>query len=128
MNPFEAIVAAELADLLRAGAPSRSVRLTVRELVVEQIIRGPLGPREVSDTVEATVRAACALVSERGASEEWVEIVWSASFEAVRGHGGESARWLAQATSAASSVLDELIRTRAEEPTWSWLARRLARG
>lgn len=128
MNPFEAIVAAELADLLRAGAPPRSVRLTVRELVVERIIRGPLGPREVSDTVEATVRAACALVSERGASEEWVEIVWTASFEAVRGHGGESARWLAQATSAASSVLDELILTRAEEPAWSWLARRLARG
>jgi hypothetical protein len=127
MNPFEAIVAAELTDLLRAGAPPRAVRLTVRELVVDRIVREPLGPREISDTVESTVRAACALVSELGASAEWVEIVWGASFEAVRGHGGESARWLAQATGAASSVLDELILARAGEPAWSWLARRLAR-
>lgn len=127
MNPFEALVAAELTNLLRAGAPPRAIRLTVRELVVDQIVREPLGPREISDTVEATVRAACALVSE-GASAEWVEIVWSASFEAVRGHGGESARWLAQATSAASSVLEELVLARAEEPAWRWLARRLASG
>ena len=127
MNPFEALVAAELTNLLRAGAPPRAIRLTVRELVVDQIVREPLGPREISDTVEATVRAACALVSE-GASAEWVEIVWSASFEAVRGHGGESARWLAQATSAASSVLDDLVLARAEEPAWRWLARRLASG
>jgi hypothetical protein len=127
MNPFEALVAAELTNLLRAGATPRAIRLTVRELVVGQIVREPLGPREISDTVEATVRAACALVSE-GASAEWVEIVWSASFEAVRGHGGESARWLAQATSAASSVLDDLVLARAEEPAWRWLARRLASG
>jgi hypothetical protein len=127
MNPFEAVVAAELVSLLRAGAPPRAVRLTVRELVVERILRGPLGPREVGETVEATVRAACALVNERGASEEWVEIVCGASFEAVRGHGGESARWLGQATSAALSVLDELTQARAEDPTWSWLTRRLER-
>jgi len=127
MNPFEAIVTAELTDLLRAGAASRAVRLTVPELIVERIVRGPLGPREVGETVEATIRAVCALVTERGASEEWVEIVCGASFEAVRGHGGESARWLTQATSAASSVLDELIQARAEEPTWAWLARRLER-
>jgi hypothetical protein len=30
----------------------------------------------------------------------------------VRGHGGESARWLADATAAAYAVLDELIRER----------------
>jgi hypothetical protein len=125
MTPFEAIVSAELTNLLRAGAPPRALRLTVRELVVDRIVREPLGPREISDTVESAVRAACALVSERGASAEWVEIVWSASFEAVRGHGGESARWLAQATSAVSSVLDELLLARAEEPAWAWLAHRL---
>ena len=128
MNPFEAMVAAQLTDLLRAGAPPRAVRLTVRELVVERIVREPLGPREISETVESTVRAACGLVSELGASAEWVEIVWSASFEAVRGHGGESARWLAQATSAVSSVLEQMIVERAEEPAWSWLAQRLAHG
>ena len=127
MRPFGAVVAAELIDLLRAGAPPRAVRLTVRELVVERMVCGPLGPREVGETVEATVRAACALVTERGASEEWVEIVCGATFEAVRGHGGESARWLTQATGAASSVLEELIRARAGEPAWSWLARRLER-
>jgi hypothetical protein len=128
VSAFEAVVAAVLTDLLRAGAPPRAVRLTVRELVVDRIVREPLGPRAISDTVESTVRAACTLVSERGASEEWVEIVWSASVEAVRGHGGESARWLEQATTAASSVLDELMLARAGEPVWSWLARRLARG
>jgi hypothetical protein len=128
MNPFEAMVAAQLTDLLRAGAPPRAVRLTVRELVVERIVREPLGPREISETVEATVRAACVLVSELGASAEWVEIVWGASFEAVRGHGGESSRWLTQATSAASSVLEQLLVERADEPAWRWLAQRLARG
>jgi hypothetical protein len=121
------MVAAELTGLLRAGVPPRAVRLTVRELVVERIARGPLGPREVSDTVEATVRAACALVREMGASEELVEIVSGASLDAVRGHGGESARWLAEASSAASAVLDELIRAGAGEPTWRWLARRVDR-
>jgi hypothetical protein len=127
VSPFEAMLAAELTVLLRAGVPPRAIRLTVRELVVDRIGRGPLGPREVSDTVEATVRTACALVRELGASAELVEIVCGASLEAVRGHGGESARWLTQATSAVSSVLDELIRARAEEPTWSWLARRAER-
>jgi hypothetical protein len=45
----------------------------------------------------------------------------------VRGHGGESARWLTEATSSAGAVLDELIRARAEEPNWGWLARRVER-
>jgi hypothetical protein len=127
MSPFEAMVAAELTALLRAGAPSRAVRLTVRELVVERIVRGPLGAREVSDAVEATVRAACILVREQSAPEELVEIVGGASLEAVRGHGGESARWLTEAAGAVSAVLDELTRTRAGEPGWTWLARRADR-
>jgi hypothetical protein len=54
-----------------------------------------------------------------------VETVCRGALEAVRGHGGESARWLAEATSTASSVLDEVALERAEEPTWRWLARRL---
>jgi hypothetical protein len=127
VSPFEALVAAELTWLLRAGAPPRALRLTVRELVVARIVREPLGPREISDTVESTMRAACALVRELGASEELVEIVCGACLEAVRGHGGESARWLAEATSTASAVLDELTRARAEEPSWRWLARRVER-
>jgi len=127
MRPFEELVASELAGLLRAGVPVRAVRLTVRELLVARIERGPLGAREVSDAVEAAVRAACHLVRELDVRDELVESVCRASLEAVRGHGGESARWLAEATSAAYAVLDELARERAEEPTWRWVARRLQR-
>jgi hypothetical protein len=127
MNPFEAAVAAELVGLLRAGTPERAVRLTVRELVVARIERGPLGPREVSDAVEAAVRAACRLVRELDAPEEMAEIVCLAALEAVRGHGGESARWLAEATGVASAVVEELARERPQEPSWHWLAQRLPR-
>ncbi|HEY7677287.1 MAG TPA: hypothetical protein VIG69_09455 [Candidatus Methylomirabilis sp.] len=127
MTPFEETVAAELASLLRAGVPARAVRLTVRELLVVRIERGPLGAREVSEAVEAAVRAACRLVRELDAPDEMVETVYRAALEVVRGHGGESARWLAEATGAASAVLDELSRERAEDPTWRWLARRLQR-
>jgi hypothetical protein len=127
VRPFEEAVASELAALLRAGVPVRAVHLTVRELVVGRIERGPLGAREVSDTVEATVRAACRLVRELDASDELVETVCRATLEAVRGHGGQSARWLAEATTVTYTVLDELARERAEESTWRWLSRRLER-
>lgn len=120
-------MASELAGLLRAGVPVRAVRLTVRELLVGRIERGPLGAREVSDAVEAAVRAVCQLVRERDARDELVETVCRAALEAVRGHGGESARWLVEATAAAYAVLDELARERSEEPTWRWVARRLDR-
>jgi len=127
MRPFEEAVASELVALLRAGVPVRAVRLTVRELLVWRIERGPLGAREVSDAVEAAVRAACDLVRELDAPDDLVEAVCRASLDAVRGHGGESARWLAEATGAAYAVLDELAREHAEEPTWRWLAQRLER-
>lgn len=120
MSPFEAMVAAQLGWLLRAGATPRAVRLTVYELVVDRIVRGPLSAREINETVEAMVRAACALVSEMGASEELVDIVCGASIAAVRGHGGESARWVTVAASAASAVLEE----RGHERAWRWLAGR----
>ena len=128
MRPFEDVVAAELLGLLRAGAPSRAVRLTVREMVVTHIERGPLGAREVSDTVEAVMRAACGLVRATGAPEDLVETVCRAALEGIRGHGGESTRWLPDATSAAYVVLDELARERTEEPEWRWLARQIRRG
>jgi len=125
MNPFEEVMAGELAGLLHAGVPARGVRLTVRELIVTRIERVPLGAHEVSDAVEAAVRAACRLVRELNAPPEVVETVCRAALEAVRGHGGESARWLAEATSAASAVLYEQARDRAGEPTWVWLAGRV---
>jgi hypothetical protein len=128
VSPFEVVVASELVLLLRAGVPVRGVRLTVRELLVERIERGPLGAREVSEVVQATTRAACRLVRELGAPDEFVETVCRASLEAVQGHGGASARWLEDARGAARAVLDELARERAEEPTWRWLAYRLERG
>lgn len=127
MRPFEEMVAAELLGLVRAGAPARAVRLTVRELVVTRLERGPLGAREVSDAVEAAMRAACRLVRVVDAREELVEWVGRAAVEGVRGHGGESMRWLAEATSAASVVLDEMARERAGEPAWRWLARQIPR-
>jgi hypothetical protein len=97
----------------------------VRELVVTLIERGPLGAREIGEAVEATVWAACRLVRERQASEDMIETVLDAALEAVRGHGGESARWMAEARQAAHSVLDQMAREHAEEPTWRWLAVRL---
>ena len=127
MRPFEDAVASELAGLLRAGVPARGIHMTVREMVVARMERGRLGAREVSDAAEEAVRAACRLVRELGAPDELVEIVCHSALEAVRGHGGESARWLPEATSAAHAVLDELADDRPDEMTWRWLARRAAR-
>ena len=127
MKPFEDAVAMELMWLLRAGVPAHGVQLTVRELVVARIGRGPLGAREVSEAVEAAVRAACRMVRELGAPEEVVETVCRAALEAVRGHGGESARWMPEATSAAHAVLDQLALERPEELAWRFVARRLSR-
>lgn len=127
MRPFEETVSAELAWLLRAGVPPRALRLTVRELVVTRLERGALGGREVSDAVAAAVRAACRLVRELDAPGDVVETVCRAALEAVRGHGGESARWIPEATSAVYAVLDELAREGAAEPAWRLVARRLER-
>ena len=127
MSLFEETMAAELTGLLRAGVPARGVRLTVRELIVTHIERGPLGAREVGDAVEAAMRAACRLVRELDAPPEVVETVCRAALEAVRGHGGESARWLAEATSAASAVLEEQARERSDEEAWRWLVGRMPR-
>jgi predicted NBD/HSP70 family sugar kinase len=124
MTPFEVMVAEELAWLLRVGVPARTVRLTMRDLMVEQIGRGPLGAREVSDAVAAAARAACRMVQEMNAPEEVVGIVCGAALETVRGHGGESARWLAEALRAATAVLEEEAEERAEDPTWQWVVHR----
>jgi hypothetical protein len=127
MRPFETLVAAELASLLRAGVPARGVHIAVRELVVTRIERGPLGALEVSETVEQVVRAAGRLVRELDASEELAEIVCRSALEAVRGHGGDSARGLAEATSTTHAVLVELAREHPDEATWRWLEGRLPR-
>ncbi len=110
MNIFEATVISELSELLRAGVPTRGLRITVRELMVARMERGPLGAREVNDAMEAMVRAACRLVREQGAPEELVDLVCRAALDAVRGHGGESARWLAEAMTTADTVVGELRR------------------
>ena len=114
MTPFDQAVAHELRLLLRIGLPTRAVRVAVRELLTARIVeRGPLDAREVSDAVQATMRAACLVVRELDASEELVDTVCVACLEAVRGHGGETARWLADATRAANAVLEELADERA---------------
>ena len=127
MNPFEDMMTAELTGLLRAGVPVRGVRLTVRELVVTRIERGPLGAHEVGEAVEAAVRAACRLVRELGAPPEIVETVCRGALEAVRGHGGESARWLGEAASAATVVLEQQAHERGDEHAWPWLVGRVPR-
>jgi hypothetical protein len=114
MSAFEEAVAGELAALLRAGVPARAIRLTVRELVVVRLERGRLDAREVREAAELAVRAACRLVRELDAPPEVVETVCRAALEAVRGHGGETARWLPEATSAVGAVLEELARERRE--------------
>jgi len=53
VRPFEEAVAAELAGLLRAGVPLRGISITVREMLVTRLERGPLGPREVSEAIGA---------------------------------------------------------------------------
>jgi hypothetical protein len=127
VRPFEEAMASELAELLRAGVPARGVHITVREMLVTRMERGPLGAREVGDAIDAAVRAACRLVRELDAPEELAEIVCRSALDAVRGHGGETARWLPEATSAAYAVLDELAVERPDEMTWHWLAGRLTR-
>jgi hypothetical protein len=127
VRPFEEAVASELAGLLRAGVPAHGFHIAVREMLVTQMERGPLGAREVGDAIEGAVRAAGRLVRELDAPAELAEIVCRAALEAVRGHGGESARWLAEATSAASAALDELALERPDDATWRWLVGRLPR-
>jgi len=125
VNPFEEMMTAELGGLLRAGVPVHGVRLTVRELIVTRMERGPLDAHEVSEAVEGAVRAACRLVRELGAPPEVVETVCRGALEAVRGHGGESARWLADAADSVSAVLDEQARERVDERPWRWLVARV---
>jgi hypothetical protein len=127
MRTFEDIIAGELLALMRAGATPGAVRITVREVVVERLGVGALGPREGGETAAAAARAACRLVRQLGAPEDVVEAVCRAALDAVRGHGGESARWFDDASSAVFDALDELARERQEEPAWRWLAGRLPR-
>ena len=108
MNAFEGVVMGQLSVLVHAGVPARGVRLTVRELMVTQLERGPLGAREVSVAMEAMARAACRLVREQGAPEDVVDLVCRAALDAVRGHGGQSARWLHDATTTVDVVLAEM--------------------
>ena len=105
MRVFEATVMAELTDLVRAGVPAHGIRIAVRELMVTRMERGPLGARQVNEAMEAAVRAACRLVREQGAPQEIVDLVCGAALDALRGHGGETARWLADARATADAVL-----------------------
>ena len=125
MTRFDDDLAADLSALVRAGVPMHGIRLTVRERIVERLQRGPLGARQVSDAVEAAVRAAWQLARHVDAPDDLVDSVCRAAFEAVRGQGGYSARWLTHAMNAADAVLDELAREHDHEPAWPWPRRRL---
>ena len=123
--PFEERVESELLALLQARVPPRAVQLTVRELVVTRLERGPLGAREVRAVVEAVMRAAGDLVRRAGAPEDLVETVGRAAIEGVRGHGGETMRWLPVANRAVVLVLDELARDVTAETQWRGMARQI---
>ncbi len=125
MSAFEQVVALELESLLRAAVPPRAIRLTVRELMVSRIERGPLGAREIGETMQATLLAACRLFRAGRASEDVVETVLDAALEAIRGHGGESARWVPEARHAAVTVFHQLAQEYSDEPMWRWFAGRL---
>ena len=125
MTRFADDLSAELSVLVRARVPMHGIRLTVRERIVERLGRGPLGAREVSESVEAAVRAACGVAASLDGADDLVDTVCRAAFEAVRGQGGYSARWLTHAMSAAEAVLDELAQEHDHEPTWPSLRRRL---
>src|SRR5258705_8088867 len=90
-------MAFELTQLVRAGAPTRAFRITVRELLIARIERGPLGAREVSDAVEAAMRAACRLVPEAGVPDGEVRVLGAGAMEAVGRLGGGRARWFNEA-------------------------------
>ena len=122
MSSFEDELHWELSWLVRAEVPARAVRLTVRDLLVARMERGRLDARQVSENVQMTVRVAWRLVEELDAPEDIVETVCRAALEAVRGHGGDSARWITQAMGAASVVLDELTRRHGDDPPGAWLA------
>jgi hypothetical protein len=123
VSAFEDALRRELSWLVRAGVPARAVRLTVRDCLVARLEIGPLSAREVSESVETTVRVAYRLVVELDAPEDLVETVGNAALEAVRGHGGTSARWISEAIDAADAVLDELTRQRGSAATGVWVAR-----
>ena len=125
MTVYGNTMASELAVLVRAEVPPRAVRLTVRELLMTRMERGPLGAREVSEAIEDAVRAACRLVRELNAPREIVETVCQGALEAVRGHGGQTARWMPEASSAAMGVLEELTREFPDDSDWRWLAARV---
>ena len=125
MSTFEEVITVELETLIRAAVPPRAIRLTVRELMVTRIERGPMGAREISDTIQAVLLAACRLVQAGHASEDVVETVLGAALEAVRGQGGESARWLPEARHAAGTFFSQFAQEHTDEPIWRWLAGRL---
>jgi hypothetical protein len=120
VSAFEEALRDELSWLLRAGVPERGIRIAVRERLAVRLERGALGAREVGDAMEAAVRAACRLVRELDAPDDVVDTVCRAALEAVRGHGGETSRWLTNAASTADAVLDALARDYREEPSWRW--------
>jgi hypothetical protein len=109
---------AELSLLVRARVPARAVRRTIRDAVMTQIGRAPCGPTSVVEAVERTLRAAFQVQRESAGPGELIEVVYVASLEAVRGHGGETARWVADARRRAQAVLNEMA-VPGVEPLWA---------
>ena len=77
--------------------------------------------------MEATVRAACRVMREADAPPDLVDMVCLAALDVVRGHGGETARWLTAAGATADTVLDGLAGGRVGQPPWRWTGPRSRR-
>jgi len=111
-------MAAELMLLARARVPTCAVRITIRDRLTAQIAAGPMGARSVVEAVERALRTAREVAQELVEPGDLVETVYFASLEAVRGHGGESAQWIAEATRCAHAVLNEMA-AGGVEATWT---------
>ena len=88
----------------RGGAPHRA------RAAGGALERGPLGAREVSESVEATVRAACRLVGSSTRPRSWSRPCAARPSRRCADTAARARRWLTEAMSAADAVLDELAR------------------
>ena len=75
---------------------------------------------------EHALRAACQVQQEITGSTELVETVYVAAIEAVRGHGGQTAQWIAESTRRAHAVLNEMA-GRGVQPVWAQRVRQVDR-
>lgn len=118
MNDLEKRLVAEMAWLLEAGAGLRTVRVTVYEEMVTYLVLEPTGSRRVHGAVEASLRAAYRMLHEYGAPDDLLDTVLESALDAVRGHGGETSRWIREAVQNAYLLLEQFETERGIDSGW----------